>query len=1195
MRRYLQVSAAMIVMALGMAGCATIDAGNATTTSPADAYRQAGEAKIKADDFAGAVAVFNQWVAAEPKNAEAWQMRGRAKDDADDYAGAIADCDQALKLDPTDALAYYWRGRAKDDANDYAGAVADFNRAIELNPKNADYWHFRGAAKGDVHDFSGALVDLNRAVELDPKDGENWFSRGLAKVQLDDNAGAIADFNRCLELDPTAINVYHWRGVAKLNLHADADAVADLNRYVKLKPKDAQGWFTLGMAKISTMKDAGNFENASTEDYAGVIGDFDKSLALDPTNAELFLMRGMTKAEAEDYEGARDDLNQALKLHVDADEVDRVRAALAAIEYTSSDKNTYWQAAAPKLRVKDYAGALVDLNHWVEADPKNADAWLHRGLVKFTAKDFAGAIADYDKSLELNPNNALTWYDRGVAKIGASDNAGALADLNQFLKLDPTDAEAYYWRAGLKRDEGDFAGARGDLALAMAQPHNAKFADKVRDTLAGMQRFVFPGATINGQPANLELDTGSVSAMLTATGAKRLRVKVGSLEGNATMDWFDKKVPLAFSQAVLIGLGKQVITAQMPVGNFSSLPIDGFIGWDEVQDNILVFDPAKRTVRGAAKLPAETAGWLKLAVRDEESLILETPLPDGKTGAIEIDTGDSEGVHLAPAQWKEWTAAHPDTTTADKIELGALVLTNVPVEEELPRDSSADFIARLGIGALERMDLVVDAKGGFAYVKALPPTGPSDLAVLLNGGNNSADDADSGREWTVGDSVKVAGQEVLFFSVKIKRDAGDFDGAEADAEQAYKLYPQDPDAKEWLEGIHLVRGMDRLNNKKDYDGAIADFTAMIELDPKDTGRRMNQGDHAASPTESDSKKMAITFGFNFSSKIAAAYVSRGMAKMKKGNNDEAIADFNQALVFEKDPSIYMILGVVKQQQGDATGATADLKLAQAADPKNSQVYMMLGAIKDQQGDHAGAIDDLNHAAALDPKNGQILLMLGMIKGQQSDYAGAIATLNQLISVEPQNVMAYIGRGGNREANGDIERAITDYNRGLELDPQSAGAYAGRGGARQIQGNFTGALADYDKDIALNDDPSEVAMIELYRQSLLAQLGQPAGDLTTTMANWKSDWYKDVGEFMMGDMGEKELLAAATEGKAKDVPSQQCAANYFIGMARLLKGDSAGAREAFQKALAIGDQADFSYQLARAELARMDAAAASTAH
>jgi hypothetical protein len=64
---------------------------------------------------------------------------------------------------------------------------------------------------------------------------------------------------------------------------------------------------------------------------------------------------------------------------------------------------------------------------------------------------------------------------------------------------------------------------------------------------------------------------------------------------------------------------------------------------------------------------------------------------------------------------------------ADEIQVGSLVLTEVPVRELDPREESPAFMpddaATLGLFALRRLDLVVDGANGLAYVR--PAKGPA--------------------------------------------------------------------------------------------------------------------------------------------------------------------------------------------------------------------------------------------------------------------------------------------------------------------------------------------------------------------------------------------------------------------------------------------------------------------------------------
>jgi len=98
--------------------------------------------------------------------------------------------------------------------------------------------------------------------------------------------------------------------------------------------------------------------------------------------------------------------------------------------------------------------------------------------------------------------------------------------------------------------------------------------------------------------------------------------------------------------------------------------------------------------------------------------------------------------------------------------------------------------------------------------------------------------------------------------------------------------------------------------KGDLEGAIADYTRAIELNPM--------------------------FG--------EAYCNRGNAKSDKGDLDGAIADFSRAIVIKPGLSeAYCGRGLAKSAKGDLNGATADLNQAIDINPKFSEAYYGLAA------------------------------------------------------------------------------------------------------------------------------------------------------------------------------------------------------------------------------------------------------------
>ncbi len=96
----------------------------------------------------------------------AYHNKGKAKLRLDDFRGAIEDYSIALEMDPESDDLYRDRGVAKAYLEDYRGALADFNKAIELNPNLPIHYINRGAAKLELGQKDSGCLDFSKAGEL---------------------------------------------------------------------------------------------------------------------------------------------------------------------------------------------------------------------------------------------------------------------------------------------------------------------------------------------------------------------------------------------------------------------------------------------------------------------------------------------------------------------------------------------------------------------------------------------------------------------------------------------------------------------------------------------------------------------------------------------------------------------------------------------------------------------------------------------------------------------------------------------------------------------------------------------------------------------------------------------------------------------------------------------------------------------
>jgi len=452
---------------------------------------------------------------------------------------------------------------------------------------------------------------------------------------------------------------------------------------------------------------------------------------------------------------------------------------------------------------------------------------------------------------------------------------------------------------------------------------------------------VFPNATINGQPARLILDTGAEMTSLSELGARHLGVKIALPAAKSNISTPDNS-RLALSESVKIAAAGETFTAQLLLLNMLDDPIDGLIGWPEVRDNILVFDAAKHTVSSVPNLPPETADWIKLKVHSGTMLILEIPLPDGTKGNLEVDTGSDSGAVLPQSQWQAWKAAHPgaaisskafympgtiagrhqisdEESWADEVQLGSLTITHVPVSgaSTAEADVTEKYAGTLGLDALARLDLVVDGKNGFAYLRpkaesADEKNAPPNTEALSGG-------------WKIAGPMplKIDGVFAVSGGAKIKH--GNIDDAIADLNHALEINPKNAEA-------YTYRGTAK-EDQGDFSGAAADYSHVLEFDPKN----------------------------------ADAYASRGDVKDAQGDYDGALADYARALELDpKNADFYTDRGETKGRHGDDSGAMADYARALELDPKDAYIYESRAITRQNQGDFAGALPDYDKSIELKP-------------------------------------------------------------------------------------------------------------------------------------------------------------------------------------------------------------------------------------
>jgi tetratricopeptide (TPR) repeat protein len=186
----------------------------------------------------------------------------------------------------------------------------------------------------------------------------------------------------------------------------------------------------------------------------------------------------------------------------------------------------------------------------------------------------------------------------------------------------------------------------------------------------------------------------------------------------------------------------------------------------------------------------------------------------------------------------------------------------------------------------------------------------------------------------------------------------------------------------------------------DYQGAIADYTKAIEIDPKD----------------------------------ADAYIRRGNARYDLGDKPGAIADYTKAIEIDpKYAAVYFNRGNTRADLGDKPGAIADYSKAIEINPKYTDAYINRGNVRDDLGDKPGAIADYTKAIEVDPKYALAYNNRGFVYYDLEDIKAANNNWREAISIDPQEPEPYLALAVSLYARGDRSESFQLAAKAIQLN------------------------------------------------------------------------------------------------------------------------------------------------------------------
>jgi tetratricopeptide (TPR) repeat protein len=348
-------------------------------------------------------------------------------------------------------------------------------------------------------------------------------------------------------------------------------------------------------------------------------------------------------------------------------------------------------------------------------------------------------------------------------------------------------------------------------------------------------------------------------------------------------------------------------------------------------------------------------------------------------------------------------------------------------------------------------------------------------------------------------------------------------------------------------------------------------------------------------------------------KLDLAFNNRANAYGRRGDIDRAIADYGQAIRLNpKFSAAYNNRGTTyRDDKRDYARAITDYDQAIRFKPDFADAYNNRGIAHASMGDSDRAIADYTSAIRLDPKFALAYNNRGLEYRDKGEYAAAVTDFSTAIEIDFRYANAFRNRGSAYISMGDYDRAIPDFTTALSIKPKDSETYAGRGLANEKMGDYDRAIADYNSVIALNPQDTAALGNRGYAHFYRGDFADAAADLSKVVGSDLSAYpslFRFLAQSRAGQAGSG-LEGAAQRMNSRDwphpvfelylgqsdpaatlaaaqKPEEHCEAQFYVGEWQLLQGDHAAAKQRFEEALGSCPKAFIEYTGAQAELRRL---------
>ncbi|MGW7537612.1 tetratricopeptide repeat protein [Amycolatopsis sp. NPDC054798] len=382
------------------------EAGLARFPDDADILHARARVCCDQEDWAGALPLFEQALAADPGRLDVARWRVMALGSLRRFEEAEEAGRQAIEQHPGEPDPLTTMSWLEDERDRDEEALAWCERALEADPRNE--WALR--SRVNILCYLDRAEEAEKAaksaMEMRPREPRLLAAMGWAAEYLDRDEEALAWFERALEIAPRIGPAHRWR-VRKLRLlERFGEAEAALRTALELRPDDPD----LLMEGGALAEDQSRFEEAL--DWVGRVLELNPrdKLALLSRVSLLRKLRRFAQAAAAAQEAVDrhpDDVGCLLQAGEAAEDRHRFEEALSWAERASAVDPRNRDALEARVfvlrRLRRFDAAEEVAREAADLYPEDPGRWVVLGWVAGDLLRHEEAVGRYDRALEQDP------------------------------------------------------------------------------------------------------------------------------------------------------------------------------------------------------------------------------------------------------------------------------------------------------------------------------------------------------------------------------------------------------------------------------------------------------------------------------------------------------------------------------------------------------------------------------------------------------------------------------------------------------------------------------------------------------------------------------------------------------------------------------------------------------------------------